>query len=201
MGSFGAEPLDRLIQELTRLPGVGEKTAARFAFFILRQEDDYATRLSQALEQLREGTRLCETCFNISGNQTCRYCSDSREQTGKICVVEEPHDVMAIERSGGFEGRYHVLHGVLSPLDGIGPDQLKVKELLQRVSNENIKEIVLALNPSVEGDATAMYIARLIKPLGVQVTKIAHGIPMGGDLEYIDGATISRAIENRMQVE
>ena len=191
--------LAKLVELLSRMPGIGEKTAARLAFFILRTDDGYASELSEAVAELKDETGFCSRCFALTDTDPCRICSDDRRDASLLCVVEEPSDVIAIERSHGFRGRYHVLHGVISPLDGRGPEELRVSELLERLGSGEVSEVVLATNPTVEGEATAVYLARAIKPLGLTVTRIAHGIPVGGSLEYADQATLERAIEGRRE--
>ncbi len=198
-----SDPLGLLIQRLAQLPGVGEKTAARLAFYILRAPEEYAQELAQALLEVKEKLRHCSSCYNLTDDDPCALCADARREAGQICVVAQPQDLLAIERTGGYRGRYHVLHGVLSPLDGIGPDELYIKPLLARLGqqgDEQVSEVILATSPNVEGDATAMYLARLIKPLGVRVTRIASGVPIGGDLEFADGVTLGRALEGRLEV-
>lgn len=190
----------RLIEELSKLPGIGEKTAARLAFHILRADRSLADGLIEALRALKEGTKYCSICAGLTESDPCAICADPGRSTEVICVVEEPGDLIAIERSREFKGRYHVLHGVLSPLDGIGPEELKVKGLLERLRGGKVKEVILATNATVEGEATALYLARLIKPLGVKVSRIAHGIPMGGDVEYADEVTLGRALEGRREM-
>ena len=192
-----AQPISRLIQELTKLPGIGEKTAARLALHILRSPRENAESLSRAILEVKEKIRLCGRCFNLTDQDLCRICQDARRNQEVVCVVSGPEDLMAIERSGGYQGLFHVLHGVLSPLEGIGPQDLRVEELLSRLREGKIKEVILATNPSVEGEATAQYLAQAIKPLAVRVTRIARGIPMGGDLQYIDQVTLSKSLENR----
>ena len=196
-----ADPLALLIQRLAQLPGVGEKTAARLAFFILRAPDEYASDLARALLEVKQNLRHCSICCNLTEADPCAICSDPRRDANMICVVAQPQDMMAIERTGGYRGRYHVLHGVLSPLDGIGPEELYIKPLLARLGPDpEVDEVILATSPNVEGDATAMYLARLIKPLGPRVTRIASGVPIGGDLEFADGVTLGRALEGRLEV-
>ncbi|RMD86115.1 MAG: recombination protein RecR [Candidatus Dadabacteria bacterium] len=192
--------LRRLIELLARLPGIGEKTATRLALFILRCEEGYARELSDAIVRLKADTRQCSQCFGLTECDPCPICRDPRRDRGVVCVVEEPSDLVAIERSHGFNGLYHVLHGSISPLDGRGPEQLRVGELVDRVRRGGIREVVLATNPTVEGEATAVYLARLLKPLGVAVSRIAHGIPVGGNLEYADQVTVGRAIEGRRRL-
>ena len=194
------EPISRLINELAKLPGIGEKNATRLAFHIFRSSDEYSKRLSQALLDTKSKVITCNTCFHFSSIDPCTICNNPSRDKSTICVVEEPLDLLAIEKSGEFNGIYHVLHGVISPLDGIGPEDLKIKELIEKINKNGIKEIIVATNPSVEGEATSMYLAKLIKPLEVKITRIAHGIPVGGDLEYIDELTISRALRDRKEV-
>lgn len=193
-------PLAKLVNELSKLPGIGEKTASRLAFYILRAPGQYSQALSQAILEVKSKIRLCSECFNLTETSPCQLCQNEGRDKALLCVVEEPQDLLAIERSATFRGRYHILHGVLSPLEGIGPDQLKIKELLRRLHDSSIHEVILATNPSVEGETTALYLVKLLKPLSLKLTRIAHGIPMGGDLEYLDGVTIGSAIENRVVV-
>lgn len=193
-----SDPVSRLILELSKLPGIGEKTAMRLAYHVLRTEEADIANLSEALTDAKKKIRLCETCFTFTEASPCAMCSDSKRRRELVCVVEKPADVMAIENSQRFHGLYHVLHGVLSPLDGVGPEQLRIRELLGRIQSGAISEVILAVNPTVEGEATSVYLTKLLKPLGVSVSKIAHGIPVGGVLEYIDRQTIGRAIENRV---
>ncbi len=195
-----AEPIERLINELARLPGIGRKTAARLAYYILRVPRGEAQDLARAIIDVKERIQLCSVCFNLTDRDPCRICSDSRRDNEVICVVEEPNDLMAIEGTGDFNGKYHVLHGALSPLDGIGPEDIKSKELLERLGAGEVREVIMATNPNVEGGATALYLTKLIKPLGVKVTRIAYGIPMGGDIEYTDGATLVKALEGRREI-
>lgn len=189
--------LQSLIQLLTRLPGVGEKSAARLAFFILRGDQGFASELSRAIGEVKSHTRFCSRCFGLTESDPCPTCEDARRDRTIICVVEEPADVISIERSHGFAGIFHVLHGSISPLDGRGPEQLRIRELVERVGREPIKEVLVATNPTIEGEATAVYLSRLLKPLGVRVSRIAHGIPVGGTIEYSDQVTVGRAIEGR----
>ena len=191
------DPVSSLIQVLTKLPGVGEKTASRLAFYILGAPEEYARELSQAVRDVKEKIRLCSCCLNITEQDPCRICQDENRPDEIICVVEEPNDLYAIEKTGAFNGKYHVLHGVISPLDGIGPEEIRIAELLERLKSGKVKEVILATNPVVEGDATALYLSEQIKPLGIRVTRIARGIPVGGDLEYTDGATLTDALRGR----
>ena len=192
-----AQPISRLIQELTKLPGVGEKTAFRLAMHILRSSREDAEGLARAILEVKEKIRLCSQCFNLTDQDPCRICQDARRNSEILCVVSGPEDLVALEKSGGHRGFYHVLHGVLSPLEGVGPKDLRISELLARLQGGKVKEVILATNPSVEGEATAQYLAQIIKPLGIQVTRIARGVPMGGDLQYIDEVTLSKSLENR----
>jgi len=190
-----------LIDELGRLPGVGPKSAQRIAFHLLAAESADVTRLVAALTRVQQEVRFCVTCYNVAEAEQCRICRDSRRDLTVICVVEESKDVVAIEKTREFRGRYHVLGGAISPIEGIGPDQLRVKELLGRLEPEGVTEVILCTNPNIEGEATAMYLARLLKPLGITVTRIASGLPVGGDLEYADELTLGRALEGRREVE
>jgi recombination protein RecR len=192
--------MTRLIQQLMRLPGIGEKTASRLAFHVLRSDRQYAQALSDALLAVKDETRLCSVCFGLTEADPCPICSDPTRAADAICVIEEPPDLLAVERAHEFRGRYHVLHGALAPLDGVGPDELKIQPLLVRLRDGQIREVILATNPTAEGEATALYLARLIKPLGLKVTRIAHGIPVGGDLEYVDVMTVGRALEGRREM-
>jgi recombination protein RecR len=194
-----AGPIARLIQQLGKLPGVGEKTAARLAFHILRASSDDAAALAGAILDIRQKIRLCATCCDLTDRDPCAICADARRDGALVCVVAQPQDLLAIERSGGYRGRYHVLHGVLSPLDGVGPDDLHVADLVKRCAS-GVEEVILATSPSVEGEATAVYIAKLCRPLGVRVTRIATGVPIGGELEYADHRTLSRAIDGRREM-
>jgi recombination protein RecR len=197
------DPIGRLIRELSKLPGVGEKTATRLAFHVLRSPPEYARDLAHALVEVKEKIRLCEVCMNLTEQSPCPLCSDARRDPTVVCVVATPPDLYAVERTGGFRGRYHVLHGVLSPLDGIGPDDLRLKELLGRIApleGPPVRELIIATSPNVEGEATALYIAKVVKPLGVRVTRIASGLAVGGELEYADGVTITRALEARREM-
>ncbi len=196
-------PIQNLIEALERLPGIGPKSASRLAFFLLRSPEDLVQQLSSALTNLKTATGSCPLCFNITlaGQDRCEICADTKRMDGTICVVEEPLDVLAIERTGGFHGRYHVLQGVLSPIEGIGPDDLKIRPLLERVRSGEAKEIILATNPSMEGDATALYLRQQLLTLGVRVTRLARGLPVGGDLEYADQNTLLRALAGRQEMQ
>ncbi len=196
-----AGPVQDLIDELGRLPGVGPKSAQRIAFHLLKLPKDDALRLATAIAVVKDKVAFCQTCFNIAEGDRCGICNDPRRESTVVCVVEEPRDIVAVEKTGEFKGRYHVLQGAISPIEGIGPDQLRVKELLTRIEPEGIEEIILCTNPNIEGEATAMYLGRLIKPLGLKVTRIASGLPVGGDLEYADELTLGRAIEGRRDVD
>jgi recombination protein RecR len=191
-----ADPVQRLAAELARLPGIGEKTATRLAFHLVRAPAEQVHALAAALVELVEKTRLCSSCMNVTDEDPCALCRDTRRDPETICVVATPADLVALERGGHFQGRYHVLHGLLSPLDGVGPDDLRIAELIKRLGGET-KEVIVATSPSVEGETTAMYLARLIKPLGVKVSRIATGLPVGGEIEYSDQATLARAIAHR----
>ncbi|HMC08280.1 MAG TPA: recombination mediator RecR [Actinomycetota bacterium] len=195
-----AGPVQDLVEELTRLPGIGPKTAQRLAFHILKVDHADARRLATAIVGVKEKTRFCARCFNISTDELCEYCSSDRRDPALVCVVEEARDIVAVEKTGEFRGRYHVLGGAISPIDGVGPDDLRIAELLARIPSEGIEEIIVATNPNVEGEATGMYLARLITPLAVKVTRIASGLPVGGDLEYADEVTLGRALEGRREL-
>jgi recombination protein RecR len=192
-----AEPLARLIAECKRLPGIGQKSAQRIAFHLLRAPREDAERLAQALFDIKDKLTLCAGCNNISDSELCLYCRDPHRDHTLLCVVEEPHNILPIETTNAFRGIYHVLHGAISPLRGVGPEQLKIKGLIDRLHNTGVQEIILATNPTVEGEATAVYLSRLLKPLGPRVTRIAMGIPVGSDLEFADEVTMSRSLENR----
>jgi recombination protein RecR len=195
------EPVARLIEALQRLPGIGPKTAQRLTFFLLKRPAEEVRELSEALVAVKDRIVYCQTCFNVTDEDPCRICRDPGRDTRLICVVEEPNDLLAMERTGEFRGRYHVLLGALSPLDGIGPEDLKVRELLARLdTGAGTAEVILATNPNVEGEATALYLAKLLRPLGVKVTRIARGLPVGGDLEYADQVTLSKALEGRREI-
>jgi recombination protein RecR len=195
-----AGPIARLIVELAKLPGVGEKTAARLAYHILRAPAEDAASLAAAITELRLKIRLCSQCWDFTEADPCELCRDERREPGLLCVVAHPQDLIAIERTGGYRGRYHVLHGVLAPLDGIGPDELRVAELVRRCGEGEVREVIVATNPSVEGETTAIYLAKLIRPLGIKVSRIATGVPMGGELEYADRLTLARAIDGRREL-
>ncbi len=196
-----AGPVQDLIDQLGRMPGVGPKSAQRIAFHLLKLPRDDALRLAGAIVEAKDKVTFCPRCFNIAEGAECGICSDPRRDTTVICVVEEPKDIVSVEKTGEFRGRYHVLQGAISPIDGVGPDQLRVKELLGRLDDEAVTEIILCTNPNLEGEATAMYLSRLIKPLGIRVTRIASGLPVGGDLEYADELTLGRALEGRREIE
>lgn len=193
-------PIARLIEALVKLPGIGPKTASRLAFYLLRAPDEEVMALAEALRELKQQTRLCEVCFHITDESPCAICRDERRDHRVICVVEEPLDVLAIERTGEYTGVYHVLHGVISPMDGIGPEHLRIRELVERVQREAPREVILATNPSLEGENTAVYIHRLLAPMGVRITRLARGLPVGGDLEYADEITLVRALQGRQEM-
>ncbi len=195
-----AKPLARLVGEFEKLPGIGPKSAQRLAFYVLRLSNEEAQTLSDAITEVKAKIGYCKTCYNFTDQEVCDICRDSRRSDANICVVAEPRDLIAIEKTGEFHGKYHVLGGVLAPMEGIGPDQLKLRELLGRLQEAPVEEIVLAMNPTVEGDATAMYLAKLLKTLGIRVTRIAHGVPVGGDLDYADQATLIQAFEGRREM-
>jgi recombination protein RecR len=195
-----AAPLQRLIDEFRRLPGVGQKSAQRLAFYVLRSPREQAAALAAALTDVKDNLGICAECNNISDAELCPYCRDPHRERSSICVVEEPHNILPVETTRSFNGLYHVLHGSISPLRGIGPEQLKIKGLLDRIAKEEVKEIILANNPTVEGEATAVYLSRLLKPLGVRVTRIAMGIPVGSDLEFADEVTMLKSLENRREM-
>jgi recombination protein RecR len=194
-------PVQSLIDELGRLPGIGPKSAQRIAFHLLKMPTEDATRLAHAITEAKARARFCERCFNIADDVLCPICNDDGRDSSVLCVVEEARDIVAIERTGEFRGRYHVLLGAMSPLEGIGPEQLKIRELVARIDPEGVQEIILCTNPNTEGEVTAMYLARLLKPIGLTVTRIASGLPVGGDLEYADELTLGRALEGRRAVD
>lgn len=204
-----AQPVTNLIDAFSRLPGIGPKSASRLAYFLLRSDEEIARDLASALQELKVNTLFCGACFNIADSDPCAICGDLQRDASVICVVEEPLDVQAIERTGAFKGLYHVLHGAISPVEGVGPDDLKLRELLNRLRAgptdaspecDQVRELLIATNPNLEGEATAMYIARLAKPLGVRVTRLARGLPTGGDLEYADEMTLSNALAGRLEM-
>lgn len=195
-----AKPLARLVGELEKLPGIGPKSAQRVAFHILRTGEDEARVLAESILEVKQRISTCPTCFNFTDQELCEVCRDPRRDRTTICVVADPRDLVAMEKTNEYRGAYHVLGGVISPMDGIGPDMLKVRELTERVAVDSVKEVILATNPTVEGDTTAMYLARLLKPFGVKVTRIAHGMPVGGDLDYADQATLIQALEWRREM-
>lgn len=200
MANYNIVPLNELISQFERLPGIGKKTAQRLAYNILEQPPERAEKFAEALLNARKKIHFCKTCQSFTDMEECGICADTTRDRSVICVVAEPKDVMAFERTREFSGLYHVLHGVISPMDGIGPDSLRIKELMSRLSNNDIKEIIMATNPTVEGEATASYISRLVKPMGIKVTRLAYGIPVGGDLEYADEFTLARALEGRNEI-
>jgi recombination protein RecR len=192
-----AKPIARVVDELSRLPGVGPKTAQRLTYYLLRAPTEQVEGLAEAILELKRKVVLCRECYNITDRNPCEICANPQREATRICVVEEPLDVLALERTGQYKGRYHVLHGALSPIEGIGPEELKIRELLRRLEAGGVEEIILATNPNLEGDATAMYLTRLLQPLGVTVTRLARGLPVGGDLEYADEITLSNALAGR----
>jgi recombination protein RecR len=199
--SYFPDPINQLIGELMKLPGIGPKSAQRLAFHLLHRERSEIVELARALVNAKDKTRYCSECFNITDRDPCPICGDGTRDLAELCVVQEPRDVAALEKTHEFRGYYHVLHGAISPMEGIGPEQLRIKELLWRVQkNPELKEVILAMNPNIEGEATALYLSRLLKPLGIKVSKIAHGLPVGGDLEYVDEVTLGRALEGRREL-
>ena len=196
-----ADAVQQVIDELGRLPGIGPKSAQRLAFHLMKVPVEDTTRLTVAIDEMKAKVRFCDRCFNLAEGELCVVCTDDRRDSSLLCVVEDPRDIVAVERTGEFRGRYHVLGGAISPIEGIGPDQLRVRELLVRLEPEGVVEVILATNPNIEGEATAMYLARLLAPLGVEVTKIASGLPVGGDLEYADELTLGRALEGRRRLD
>ena len=197
---YFAPPVEKLIEQFERLPGIGYKTAQRLAFFVLDLPKDQAEEFAKAILDAKQTVHTCKVCQNLTDGEICSICSDPMRDKGLICVVTDPKDVVALERTREYKGLYHVLHGVISPLNGIGPDQLRIKELLQRVADEDIREVIMATNPDTEGESTAMYLSRLLKPFGVAVTRLAYGVPVGGHLEYADEVTLTRALEGRTQI-
>ncbi|NLP13191.1 MAG: recombination protein RecR [Clostridium sp.] len=198
--SFYAAPVAKLIEEFEKLPGIGHKTAQRLAFHVLNMSQEKADRLANAISEAKLKTKSCSVCGNLTDSDVCSLCSSQNRDRSLICVVEDPRDVAAMEKIREFKGLYHVLHGAISPMQGIGPEDIKIKELLERISEGNVKEVIIATNPNIEGEATAMYISRLVKPLGIKTTRIAHGIPVGGDLEYADEVTLAKALEGRREI-
>jgi recombination protein RecR len=201
MANAYTPPVQSLIDELGRLPGIGPKSAQRIAFHLLKVPADDANRLAHAIRDAKEKVRFCERCFNVSEAALCTFCTDDRRDSSIICVVEESRDIVSVERTGEFNGRYHVLLGAMSPLEGIGPEQLKIRELLDRLGPEGVQEVIVCTNPNTEGEVTAMYLARMLKPLGLKVTRLASGLPVGGDLEYADELTLGRALEGRRTID
>jgi recombination protein RecR len=195
--AYYAAPLENLIEQLCGLPGIGPKSAQRIAFYLLSIPRDDAVEIARAIVEVKDKIRFCSTCFNISEGETCSICNDPRRDETVICVVEEPRDVIAIERSGRFRGRYHVLGGAISPIDGVGPEELRFRELIGRLRDTGVTELIAATNPNAEGEATALYMAQLVRPLGIKATRIARGLPVGGDLEYADEVTLGRALDGR----
>ncbi len=198
--NYYSTPIATLIDEFTKLPGIGRKTAQRLAFHVISLSEVEAEKLSNAIISAKRNVRHCNVCTNLTDMETCSICNDKTRDYSMICVVEDPRDVVAMEKTKEFRGFYHVLHGAISPLDGVGPEDIRIKELLLRVADGTVTEIILATNPNIEGEATAMYISRLLKPMGIKVTRIAHGIPVGGDLEYADEVTLTKALEGRREV-
>jgi recombination protein RecR len=200
MAAVTPEPVTRLIEAFTQLPGIGPKTASRLTFYLLRRPAEQAEALADALRDLKQKTVFCSICFNITETSPCPICQDEGRDRSIVCVVEEPLDVLAIDRTGEYRGLYHVLHGAISPVEGIGPDELRINELVARLRAQPVQEVLLATNPNLEGEATAMYLARLLEPLRVRVTRLARGLPVGGDLEYADAVTLSRALQGRREM-
>jgi recombination protein RecR len=198
--SFYAAPISKLIEEFSKLPGVGNKTAQRLAFYILNMPKENAYNLSQAIIEAKEKIKHCSICYNITDTDPCAICGDVKRDNSMLCIVQEPRDIFAIEKTREYKGKYHVLHGAISPMEGIGPNEIYIKELLIRLQETDVAEIILATNPTIEGEATAMYIAKLIKPFGIKATRLASGIPIGGDLEYTDEITLSKALEGRREL-
>lgn len=197
---FYPEPIAKLIDSFSRLPGIGPKTAARLAFYVLRMKEEDVIDFAKALVNVKRNLTYCSICCNITDTDPCRICSDKSRDASAICVVQEPKDMVAMERTREFNGQYHVLNGAISPMDGLGPDDIRIAELVRRLGDERVQELILATNPNIEGEATAMYLSRLVKPFGIKVTRIAHGLPVGGDLEYADEVTISKALEGRREL-
>lgn len=201
MATTYSPPVQALIDELGRLPGIGPKSAQRIAFHLLKLPTDDVTRLAHAIREAKEKVRFCRRCFNVTDAEECSFCTDDRRDPRVVCVVEESRDIVAVERTGEFHGRYHVLLGAMSPIDGIGPEQLKIRELVTRIEPEGIEEVIICTNPNTEGEVTALYLARTLRPLGLRVTRLASGLPVGGDLEYADELTLGRALEGRRDVQ
>jgi len=197
---FYPEPLAKLIDSFSRLPGIGPKTAARLAFHVLRMKEDDCIDFAKALVNVKRNLHYCSVCCNITDTDPCRICQDKTRDRSVICVVQEPKDLVAMERTKEFNGYYHVLHGAISPMEGIGPDEIRIADLLKRLGDEQVQELILATNPNIEGEATAMYLSRLVRPFGLKVTRIAHGLPVGGDLEYADEVTLTKALEGRREL-
>ncbi len=200
MASYNVAPLEELIDQFARLPGIGRKTAQRLSFYVLGLPDGEAEKFADAILEAHKKIHSCKVCQNLTDGECCSICSSLARDRSTICVVEDPRDVMAFERTGDYNGLYHVLHGVISPMDGVGPDQIRIKELLSRLGGDEVKEVIMATNPTVEGEATAMYISKLLKPLGIKISRLAYGIPVGGDLQYADEVTLSRALEGRNEL-
>ncbi|WP_102348022.1 recombination mediator RecR [Bacillus sp. Marseille-P3661] len=194
------EPIAKLIDSFMKLPGIGPKTAVRLAFFVLKMKEDDVLDFGKALVNAKRNLKHCSVCFNITDRDPCSICDDNHRDRSVICIVQDPKDVIAMEKMREYHGLYHVLHGAISPMDGIGPEDIKISELLKRLQDDEVKEIILATNPNIEGEATAMYISRLVKPTGIRITRIAHGLPVGGDLEYADEVTLSKALEGRREL-
>ncbi len=193
-------PLSKLVFELSKLPGIGEKTATRLAYHILHQDEGYADTLAQALKDAKQKLKYCQECFNFTENQKCEVCVDARRDHTVVCVVERPSDVTPIEKTGTFRGVYHVLHGLLSPLEGVGPEDLKIRELFIRLKNQDVNELIFAMNPTVEGEATTLYLSRMLRPAGIKLSQVAYGIPFGGTIEFTDRQTLGKALENRTEM-
>lgn len=197
---FYPEPIAKLIDSFSRLPGIGPKTAARLAFFVLRMKEEDVIDFAKALVNVKRNLTYCSVCCNITDTDPCRICADKSRDVSVICAVQEPKDLVAMERTREYNGHYHVLNGAISPMDGVGPDDIRIAELVRRLGDERVQELILATNPNIEGEATAMYLSRLVKPFGIKVTRIAHGLPVGGDLEYADEVTLSKALEGRREL-
>lgn len=198
--NYYSTPIARLIEEFSKLPGIGRKTAQRLAFYVIAMPNEEVEILSEAILEAKTSVRYCSICANLTDQEVCNICKDKRRDPSVICVVEDPRDVVAMEKTKEFHGYYHVLQGVISPLEGVGPEEIRIKELLARLASDEVKEIILATNPNIEGEATAMYLAKLLKPMGINITRIAYGIPVGGDLEYADEITLSKALEGRRKL-